>query len=154
MKCFVAWGTILLLLVEGVDDAGVYWELIAFWISSCSTMDVSKKATAVPSASLCTRFLRYRRGAVMQFNDSEMQMAGKRSETEKDLYIDLKNYMLYTYMSCSFECCLFFCLSMPSLFCTIFIMSVWKGNVLHRFLSEVVKSFSKINSSTKICFLG
>lgn len=79
--------------MEGVDDAGVYWELIAFW--SSGTVDVSKKVTTVPSASFCTYFIRYRRNAMMQFNDSEMQMGRKENEAEKDLYIDLKNYMLY-----------------------------------------------------------
>lgn len=61
---------------------------------------------------------------MMQFNDSEMQIGRQDSDAEKDLYIDLKNYMLYTYLSCSFECYLFFCLSMPSFFCIIFVMSV------------------------------
>lgn len=110
--------------MEGVDDAGVYWEFIAFWSSSCTTVDVPKKVTTVPSASLCTCFIRYSRSAMMQFNDSEMQMGKKESEAEKDLYIDLQNYLLYAYLSCSFECCLFFCLSIPSFFSIIFVMSI------------------------------
>lgn len=42
-----------------------------------------KKVITVPSASSCTCFFRYRRSAMMQFNDSEMQMGRKESEVEK-----------------------------------------------------------------------
>lgn len=69
--------------MEGGDDAGVCWESIAFWSSSFSSVDVYEKITTVPSASSCTCFFRYRRSAMMQFNDSEMQMGRKESEAEK-----------------------------------------------------------------------
>lgn len=150
-NALLIWGSIVFHsgLVNGVS-VGVYWELIAFWRSCFSTVDMSKKVTTVPSASLCTCFIRYRRSVLMQFNDSGCRWKGRKVKQKKICILTwritcciLTRHAAWNAAYFSVSLCKF--LQIPLYFCNT--------NLERKCSSpQVVKSFSKINSFTRIFF--